>query len=438
MNTHASRRSRVLQISYACHPGMNSEPGVGWNRAVQSAKYCDTWVICELQYSSDIERYLSQHGPVAGLHFFYVRTLRLEWLLMQVPGCFYLSYHFWHLRAQRIAKRLHQQHQFDLVHQVGYCGYREPGYGWKLKIPFIWGPVGGTQNLPVRFTFCLGGWKGIGEWCRSLINSLQMRTSRRVFHALRVAKVVIAANSTNQADLSRMAGRPVEQFFEAGCSPEDGVPERSDRSTLRLLWSGQLEAWKAFPLLLRSLARQKGSLPFELTVIGQGSQQARWQSMSNQLGLAQHIRWLGALQPAEARLHFASAHALVFTSLRDTTGSALFQALEVGLPIVCLDHQGAKDIVTSACGIKVPVESPQQVVQDLASALHDLYHLSNEDYDAMTGNALRRARELSWERLGERINHIYDRVLGRSEATSTDLADNDEFMLAESDSGSES
>ena len=41
------RRPRLLLLAYACSPARGSEGGVGWHRALQAARYCDTWVLCQ-------------------------------------------------------------------------------------------------------------------------------------------------------------------------------------------------------------------------------------------------------------------------------------------------------------------------------------------------------------------------------------------------------
>ena len=64
---------RPLLMAYACSPYKGSECAVGWHRAVGAAAAYDTWVICEGSWSGpDIQRYLSEHGPVPGLHFEFV------------------------------------------------------------------------------------------------------------------------------------------------------------------------------------------------------------------------------------------------------------------------------------------------------------------------------------------------------------------------------
>ncbi len=125
---------------------------MGWNRALQAARFFPTWVICdEALNRAPIERYLANHGQIENLNFVFVPPSRWETRLRKLPGTFYPSYNMWHRRAFRIAQRLHEELQFDTIHQLNLCGFREPGYLWKLDAPFIWGPIGGGQNYPWRF-----------------------------------------------------------------------------------------------------------------------------------------------------------------------------------------------------------------------------------------------------------------------------------------------
>src|SRR6516164_288395 len=91
-----TRRPRVLLLAYACSPERGSEPGLGWHRAVETAKSCDTWVICEDRiYGAAIRRYLREHGDIPGLHFEYVAMPSpIRWL-GRIPGLAYTAYNLW-------------------------------------------------------------------------------------------------------------------------------------------------------------------------------------------------------------------------------------------------------------------------------------------------------------------------------------------------------
>ena len=38
---------KILLVAFSCQPGKGSEPGVGWNWALQAAKTQDVWVLTE-------------------------------------------------------------------------------------------------------------------------------------------------------------------------------------------------------------------------------------------------------------------------------------------------------------------------------------------------------------------------------------------------------
>ncbi|HEY2881899.1 MAG TPA: hypothetical protein VGJ15_05685, partial [Pirellulales bacterium] len=116
---------RVLLLAYSCNPRGGSELGLGWNRALQAAKFFPTWVICDDDDNrADIEKYLAKHGPIANLTFVYVKSAKWTKRLRRLPGMFYPSYNLWHRTAFKVARELHQRIGFDVVHQLNLCGFR--------------------------------------------------------------------------------------------------------------------------------------------------------------------------------------------------------------------------------------------------------------------------------------------------------------------------
>ncbi|HOC42265.1 MAG TPA: glycosyltransferase [Thermoanaerobaculales bacterium] len=399
-------------LAYACSPYHGSEPGTGWQRAVESSKHFDTWVICEQgEFEPDIRRFEREHGPLPGLHFRFVAKTRFESLLGRIPGLYYVGYNLWHRRAYRAALELHRRVGFDLTHQANMCGFREPGYLWKLPPPFVWGPVGGTQDYPWRFLRG-AGWPGAArELTRSIVNRAQLRFSRSVRAAAKRAAVIMAANSQNQRDFARVHGVTPELFLEIGVrSVKDRGPRGNASGTLKLLWSGEFKAHKALHLLIAALKKVPASIPYELRILGDGPLENRWKRLARIQGIESHCRWLGWLSLPEAMAQYDWADLLVFTSLRDTAGTVVLEALSRGVPVVCLDHQGAGDIVTPACGVKIPVARPGQVVDDLSDALISLAQ-HPERLDTLSRGASMRAEEYLWSRHGQRLAGIYRRVL---------------------------
>lgn len=407
-------RPRVLLMAYACSPQRGSEGGVGWNRALQAAKHFDTWVICKQRgFSEEIRSHLEAHGDVPGLKFEFVPKMPWEEALGRIPGLYYLSYNLWHRRAYRLARRLHDEIHFDLVHQVNYCGYREPGYLWKLDVPFVWGPIGGTQNYPWRFLGEAGIGGAFSEALRSVANVVQLRFSPRVRRAARKAAALLAANSTNQSDFIRAHHVTPIVASDTGIRCVADAPRAcpSTRKKLRILWSGHFQPFKALPLLIKALARLPDGIEYELRVLGDGSLKNRWQRLARRTDVERHTQWMGWLPHHQALQQYAWADVFVFSSLRDTTGTVVLEALGAGLPVICFDHQGVRDVVTDRCGIKLPVTTPRQAIDRLRDAVSTLANDTRRREELSRG-ALQRANEYLWDRHGEKMTAVYQRVLG--------------------------
>lgn len=401
----------MLLLAFACLPERGSEPGSGWNRALQAAREFDTWVICSASSVQEIDRYLATHGPIDGLRFEFVESPRWEQWLETIPGLLYLPYNLWHRRAFRAAHALHERVRFDLVHQVTFNGYREPGYLWRLGVPFVWGPIGGTQNYPWRL-IGEAGWRGTAaEGLRSMLNGLQLRISHRVRRAAWQASALLAASSTNQSDFARVVGRAPVLMVDVGLTRvATSAPTRLADTPLRILWSGELRTRKALSLLLRALARLPRHVAYEVRVVGAGPCEKRWRALARRLGVDHHVRWMGWLPHTEALQQNSWAHVLVFTSLRDTSGTVILEALASGLPVVGLDHQGVHDIVTDQAGIRIPITTRPQVVERLADAMATLA-MDISVWQRLSDGALERAREYLWIRQGTRMGAIYRHVL---------------------------
>ncbi len=144
------------------------ESRVGWHRALQAAREFRTYVLaCDAPSRAEIRLALQTVPRADRPKIFVLRAPRWLDRMSHYPSFYFLACRIWHLRAYAVAKRLHQKHQFALAHQVNYCSYREPGYLWKLPIPFVWGPWGGTQNFPLRYLPVVDFWGGLSELVRA-------------------------------------------------------------------------------------------------------------------------------------------------------------------------------------------------------------------------------------------------------------------------------
>ncbi|MEM8560487.1 MAG: glycosyltransferase [Bacteroidota bacterium] len=411
MRAPASPRPRVLLIAYACSPFHGSEPKVGWNRAVEAARHFDVWVITEQrEFESDIRAFEAEHGPTPGVHWHYVSLTDYEWEGRTNPFVNGRVFRAWNRRAADLAKRLHAQVGFDLIHHANMVGFREPGYAWQIGgVPFVWGPVGGTQNFPWQFLHTIKPHDAVAEVVRNILNRVQLRTSPRVRRAAKEADVLLAANSTNQRDLAPLYDGTPQLLLETGVRGV-GAPKRwAERrpGPVRVLWVGHCVRRKGTKIMRHAFQHLlDGPGDYDLTVIGDGPDADRFADLPR-------CDFRGSLSYDEALAAYADADVFAFSSLRDTSGNVVLEAFANGVPVVALDHQGARDMVTADCGVKVPVTIPSQVARGIADAIRWITDVP-ERYDRLSFGAIERGKYYLWTTNGDRMREVYASLIGHA------------------------
>lgn len=417
---HATRR-RLLMTAYHYDRAYSMESRLAWQRAQSAARDYDVTVLCARPpIDADDLTHVTSSSSDSGVDVELLPLSRIERALMATPGLYYLGYRLWHRRALQRARILHAERPFALVHHVSFCGYREPGDCWKLGAPFVWGPVGGTQPFPRSFLGELGQIAALREVVRNVANRLQLKFDPRVHRAARQSACILAANRAVANDLAEtLKIQPLVQL-ETGIAPLHYAEPRSahDSQPLRILWAGRLQPWKGLPLLLKALAALPSDVRYQLRVLGQGPCESRWRRLADELGIAANVEWVG--WPAyEGQLPFyAWADVFGFTSLRDTSGTGLLEALAAGAPIVGVNHQGAADVMNARCALPVEVATPQTAINGFRDAILKLA-ADRELLAALSAGAIQRSRDFAWERQWTVLKQVYDEAERRSAAASS-------------------
>src|SRR5579864_6502517 len=141
---------KVLMSAYAFEPERGSEPGVGWNWVQQIGKSEKVWVITKANNRRTIESALAKE-PLPNVHFVYFDLPRWASFWKRGLRGIHAYYYLWQLGAYLVARRLHRQVGFDLVHHVTFVNYWMPSFLVLLPVPFLWGPVGGGESAPRAF-----------------------------------------------------------------------------------------------------------------------------------------------------------------------------------------------------------------------------------------------------------------------------------------------
>ena len=426
---------KVLINAFAFSPSRGSECAVGWNIVNELAKMHDVTVLFgdvwqhRLSCEEMMEYVTKNNGRVEAWHghsLFQVNGFRAIYIepstvigiitrLHKIP-CFwmlyYVAYRLWQKRAFKAAKKLLKESGFDVVHQLNMIGYREPGYMWKLGVPFFWGPVGGAPNEPLPYLqlFSLRG--RLFVLIRTILNEVEKRFNLRARAAARKARKLWAVTDADYRMISELWGIDCEKMVETGTvlRRERVIRSWDGCSTLQMVWSGLHVPRKALPILLRALARVKstrGDLNVRVEILGDGPDTMSWKKMAIKMGVGDLLRWHGRLTHDAALSVMNSSHMLVFTSLKEGTPHVVLEALSLGLPVVCHDACGMGTVVDETCGIKVALKNPRLSVDGFAWAIESI--LSNPHrVEELSKGAVRKADGSTWNVLARKISAEYE------------------------------
>jgi len=399
---------KVLMSCYACEPDKGSEPGVGWNWALQAARFAEVWVLTRANNRSAIEAELAR-DPVPNLHFVYHDLPRWARFWKRGSRGVHLYYYLWQLSAIPKIRHLHRTIGFDLGHHVTFVSFRFPSALALLGIPYIWGPVAGAERIPWRFYRELGLPGAIHEAAHQIHNRFA-RLDPLVRRTALNAAAILVVNEATQHALPGAVHQRCQIVSAIGINYEEvnGVACSQAADGLRLLFVGALVPRKGVQLALEAMARLDASRgPITLTVVGDGPERAKLQALASRLGIDDRVRFLGSLARSEVMQIYREHHVLVFPSLRDSGGFAVLEAMAAGLPVICLALGGPATLVTEDTGFRIPAHTPGQVVKDLVSAI--AYLRDNPEVRRQMGEAarLRTRNVFCWEQKGDILRELY-------------------------------
>jgi glycosyltransferase involved in cell wall biosynthesis len=398
---------KILLSAFACEPNHGSEPAVGWDWAVFLAQAGHhVVVVTRSQSRLAIEKEM-QRAAVPRLRFQYFDVPQsLRW---QKRGPLHLHYGLWQWLAARFARKLHQLEQFDCVHHVTLAGLRAPSFMGDLGIPFIFGPVGGGERAPWRLRHGYSPAGLISDAVRDVANLMVPFTPFMNETFAKAERIYVTSHETLRLMPRRFRHKvQVELAIGAGdLSPNlrtPRPPRLRQEECFRILYAGQFIDCKGMHLGLRAFAQFLEAAPrARLTMIGHGPVERRWRKLTEDLGIAANVEWR-PWQNRQAMPNVYTSHdVLLFPALHDSGGMVVLEAMNEGLPVVCLKLGGPATLVDESCGHAVDPagKSAREVVSELSDALK---RFAPESARVPVAKAARmRCRDFSWPKKVARI-----------------------------------
>jgi glycosyltransferase involved in cell wall biosynthesis len=293
-------------------------------------------------------------------------------------------------------RELHRGHPIDLIHAHGAlpCGHAAMLLSKELGIPF----VVSVHGLDAYSTVQVGG--RAGKWCRRVSQHTYMDSSRVICISERVREQVLEGIGLNCRTSVVYNGVDPELF-----APVTPQPDRS-----LILSVGNLLPTKGHELLIRSVASLAPEFPsLSLELIGSGPEQRRLEKLSEHLGCAERVRFLGRKSRAETAAAMQRCTLFALPSRYEGLGCVYLEAMSTGKPVVGCRGQGIAEIIQQGSnGFLIGPDNEKELTLVLSMLLNDEQRRSN------LGRAARETilDGLTLAHQAERLARIYRECIG--------------------------
>lgn len=165
---------------------------------------------------------------------------------------------------------------------------------------------------------------------------------------------------------------------------------------------GRLNPSKRLDLILRALAATKAPIPLYVAGTAENPAYAdQLQRLAHDLGIAEHVTWLGAVTEDNLRRHYAEARAVVFTPQDEDYGYITLEAMLAAKPVVTVtDAGGPLEFIRDGQEGLITDPTPEA----LAGAFHHiLQDKAGAERMGQGGLARYRSFDISWDHVVETL-----------------------------------
>jgi glycosyltransferase involved in cell wall biosynthesis len=398
---------KLLFSAYACAPSRGSEHGLGWNWATEARKLGhEIWALVSPAHHDSIQGACRSNPELGDIRWIFPEVE--GWPLKQgIEPKWERTYNLlWQRAALRHARDLHREVHFDAVHHITWAGIRAPTFLGSLGKPLIIGPIGGGEASPRSLRDEMGLRGRLVEAIRDL-STATITLNPIVRPGLNRASVIFAQTKDTKNLFRGAIYEKTVVFSPLSLSSVPDVPRRELNAAPRFLYAGRLLHWKGVHIALRAFYYIVKRFPdARFTVVGDGPEKCRITSRVSRYNLDRNVEILSSVPQRQLFELYDTHDIFLFPSLHDSGGFVVLEALSRGLPVVCLDLGGPRDMVTAGSGIVITTarRNTDQVATAMAAEISRLLDAPQE-FTKLSAGAVARAREFI---LADRVREFYN------------------------------
>ncbi|MBR4039155.1 MAG: glycosyltransferase [Clostridia bacterium] len=330
-----------------------------------------------------------EQAVIDGIRVYYPRCLTLGNKGEKLLGGRLLAW-----AALPIAKRLHRERPFDIVH--AHMLPRD-GHAGLLAARALGVPLALTVHGTDIFHYFIPGQT---PWARNQMIA-------------READALMAVSSLlmSRVEPYRGGGR-ISRIVPNGVDLSL-VPEKTENVPRAVISVGTLKARKCMDRTLEAFARLSDEYPdASLTIVGIGEMERQLRDRIRELGLESRVTLTGGLPHEQVMERMAKSDLFVLPSWGEGYGIVYIEAMAAGCIAVGAKDEGIGDTITDGeNGFLVPagdIEAIERVMREVFAC--------PEKYETLRRKGRRDARELTWARNAQTVEVIYREAIGNFKA----------------------
>ena len=265
------------------------------------------------------------------------------------------------------------------------------------------GPIARNLAREANIPYVITEHMGLGRVSSYLKNGQPIQ---EISGAYENASATIAVSNFLKQELSDL-GLDVSHVIPNLVNEERFFPVKKNNSNFIFLLMGALSHGKGIDIFLKAAAKiQSEGLQCEFWIAGAGPDERKLRALSENIGLASSVIWLGNISRDLAPEIFQRSDVFVLPSRYETFGVVYAEALACGKPVIATKCGGPEDIVSDGDGMLIDRDNPSQ----LADAMLELFY-SSSSYcaDSIRGRFMDRYSRFS---VVSAIDRVYQEVLG--------------------------
>lgn len=370
----------ILLSAYACEPNKGSEPGVGWNWAIEIAKHHNVWIITRDNNEPTITAYLRKHPEYKNenLHFIYVGLSKKLTFWKKGRRGMRLFYMIWQRKAARVAMNWNKKVHFDIVQHITFVSYTQPTYMYKLGVPMIWGPISGGENVPKSIKIKMTPIEKFVEFARKLSQYVALATPS-IRKTMEQSKYILVATEETRKKIPNKYQNKIITIPAIGIEKMQELKKVEKKNNrIRIIMAGRLIYWKAFDIGLKAFLQIADLYPdAELHILGEGNKKESLKKLAGKY-LGKQVFFEKLVAHDKIFDFYQQFDIFVNTTLRDSGCMTMMEAMSVGLPCVCIATGGPEILSSNIVELQIGVSNYDRIVNDIKYKLIEL--IENKNY----------------------------------------------------------